>query len=480
MTSASEDGFRSTLTRIWGFIRGPRFVDLPIRLLALIMGLTVLVPGSFEIDEPRYLALLVFAYALIILAPFLPLVTVFVSTGLSLVFVVFYPDLENMFPEALIFATAVLLSHRRWIGTAIATVGLVSYLVKSTELAAFDGGIEGFIDLGFGWLTYSLIGLAAGLVELRIQREITRRERAATAHQKAVESMRAGFTSDMHDTISNSLATESAIIRTMARETASPDSNRLLAELALVNAEATKRLRQLVTSLSSGETQDSRVPLRTEAQQLATAIDSGCSAGSVALSTHVGDLPRYSSSALGQNFRAILLELATNVIRYSTPGTPAALDVEMRHGSVGEADLICRSVNEASAGLTQTPRSLSRRAAAVNGTCRVLSAEGNRVTVEVALPIRYVSTAPARIVDGRLSKGIAVDSGEEIDVLCDHDEESIREETSSATRAVASAKAEARRETTDPTETTGTTSGDGTPGNSESGHTVSLRDRVEA
>lgn len=483
MTSASEDGFRGTLTRVWGCIRGPRFVDLPIRLLALIMGLTVLVPGSFEIDEPRYMALLVFAYGLIILAPFLPLATVFASTGLSLVFVAFYPDLENMFPEALIFATAVLLSHRRWIGAAIATVGLVSYLVTSTELGAYDGGIEGFIDLGFGWLTYSLIGLAAGLVELRIQREIIRRERAAVEHQKAVESMRARFTSDMHDTISNSLATESAIIRTMARETASPDSDRLLAELALVNAEATKRLRQLVVSLSSGETQDSRIPLHADVRQLATAIDSGCSAGSVALSTHVGDLPKYSSSALGQNFRAILLELATNVIRYSTPGTPAALDVEMRHGSVGRADLVCRSVNEAPAGLSQTPRSLSRRAAAVNGTCRVLSAEDNRVTVEVSLPVRYVSTPSASAVDGSLSEGIAVDAGKEVDVHCDHDDGSTREETSGATRAAASAKAEIRRETidsTDPTDSTGTTSGDGTPGNPEPDHTARRKNRVEA
>ena len=482
MTSASEDNSRSTLSRVWGCIRGPRFVDLPIRLLALIMGLTVLVPGSFEIDEPRYMVFLVVAYALIILAPFLPLATVFVSTALSLVFVVFYPDLENMFPEALIFATAVLLSHRRWIGTAIATMGLVCYLVTSTELGAYDGGIEGFIDLGFGWLTYSLIGLAAGLVEWRIQREIIRRERAAVEHQKAVASMRARFTSDMHDTISNSLATETAIIRTMARESGSPDSDRLLAELALVNAEATKRLRRLVTSLSSGETQDSRIPLHTEARQLATAIDNGCSAGSVALSTHVGDLPKYSSSALGQNFRAILLELATNVIRYSTPGTPAALDVEMRHGTVGAAELVCRSVNEAPAGLSQTPRSLRRRAAAVNGTCRVLSGEGKRVTVEVALPVRYVSTAPASAIDASLSEGIAVDAGKEIDVLCDHDD-STRKETSGDSRAAASAKEEIRWEAidpTDPTESTGTTSGGSTPGKSESKHTVSLTNRVEA
>ncbi|MGO2035750.1 MAG: hypothetical protein ACTH2U_04665 [Brevibacterium sp.] len=444
MTSLREDSSMSAPDRVWRFLRGPRFVDLPIRLLALILCLTVLVPGSFEITEPRYVALLIGAYALFVFAPFLPLVTALVSTGLSIVFVALYPDLENMFPEVLIFAVAVLLSHRRWIGAAIATTGLVAYLLTATELGAYDGGVAGFIDLGFGWLTYSLIGAAAGFVELRIHREILRRERAAVDHQKTVESMRTRFTSDMHDTISNSLATESAIIRTMAREGTSPDSDRLLAELALVNAEATKRLRHLVGSLRSGEPQDSRFRLHAEAEQLAAAIDSGCSAGSVPLSIHMDRLPKYASADLGRHFTAIVLELATNVIRYSAPGSPASLEVEMRAGSDDRAELVCRSRNEAPAGLPRTPRSLDRRATAVNGTCRVLSAEGQNVIVEVAVPVRYVraETGGSRAEAGgthsersesRGSRGeshgsrggstaAALGQGEEIAVLCDRAE----------------------------------------------------------
>lgn len=423
MSSVSEEGPRSTSARVVSFIRGPRFVDLPIRLLALIMGLTVLIPGSFEIDEPRYVMLIVFAYALFLVAPFLPLATGLISTGLSLAFVALYPDLENMFPEVLIFATAVLLSHRRWIGAAIATLGLAAYLVTSTGLVAYDGGVEGFIDLGFGWLTYSLIGLAAGLVELRIQREIIRREQAAVEHQKTVEVMRSRFTSDMHDTLSNSLATESAIIRTMARTTGSPESERLLAELALVNAEATKRLRHLVAGLRSGETQGRRIRLHTETRQLAASIESGCSAGSVLLATHVAELPKYASVALGQNFRAILLELATNVIRYSTPGTRSTLEVEMRQATSGQAELICRTTNSAQTELAQTPRSLSRRAGAVNGTCRVIPDEDGRVIVEVVLPVRYVSGA------------------EEIDVLCDRNDPT-RLDSADADGEVTSARSE--------------------------------------
>lgn len=78
---------------------GPRFIDLPIRLLAFIMGLTILVPGSFEITEPRYAGLLILAYGLIVLAGFLPLSIVIASTGLGIAFSTLYPDLENMFPR---------------------------------------------------------------------------------------------------------------------------------------------------------------------------------------------------------------------------------------------------------------------------------------------------------------------------------------------------------------------------------------------
>jgi len=388
----------SVPARVWHFLRGPRFIDLPIRLLALIMGLTILVPGSFEITEPRYAGLLILAYGLIVLAGFLPLSIVIATTGLGIGFSMLYPDLENMFPEALILATAVLISRRRWIGFALGTVGLAVYLGVSTRLGSYDAGFEGFTDLGYGWLTYSTLGLCASFVEARIRSEIDRRERAAVDHQKSLDAMRARFTSDMHDTISHSLTTESAIIRTLAKETDSETADRLLAELALVNAEATKRLRQLVTSLSrweteacSGDSATSRVRFRAEAEQLTTAIEDGCAAGSVPLTTELAPLPTHATGTLSHHFRAVMLELATNVIRHSVPGTPATLAVEMRGERGDRAELLCRSTNESPTALTKAPRSLSRRATAVGGVCRVDEDERRRTVVEVALPVRFVS-----------------------------------------------------------------------------------------
>lgn len=401
----------SVPARVWHFLRGPRFIDLPIRLLALIMGLTILVPGSFEITEPRYAGLLILAYGLIVLAAFLPLSIVIATTGLGIVFSMLYPDLENMFPEALILATAVLISRRRWIGFALGTIGLAVYLGASTRLGSYDVGFEGFTDLGYGWLTYSILGLCASFVEARIRSEIDRRERAAVDHQKSLDAMRARFTSDMHDTISHSLTTESAIIRTLAKEGDSETADRLLAELALVNAEATKRLRQLVTSLSKWETEactgdsaTSRVRFRAEAEQLSIAIEDGCAAGSVPLTTELSPLPTHATGTLSHHFRAVMLELATNVIRHSVPGTPATLAVEMRGERGDRAELLCRSTNESPTALTQAPRSLSRRAKAVGGVCRVDADDRKRTVVEVALPIRFISpsaqaTSAADMID---------------------------------------------------------------------------------
>lgn len=388
----------SVPARLWHFLRGPRFIDLPIRLLALIMGLTILVPGSFEITEPRYAGLLILAYGLIVLAGFLPLSIVIATTGLGIGFSMLYPDLENMFPEALILATAVLISRRRWIGFALGTLGLAVYLGASTRLGSYDAGFEGLTDLGYGWLTYSILGLCASFVEARIRSEIDRRERAAVDHQKSLDAMRARFTSDMHDTISHSLTTESAIIRTLAKESDPETAARLLAELALVNAEATKRLRQLVTSLSRWETESctgdcgaSRIRFRAEAEQLATAIEDGCAAGRVPLTTELSPLPTHATGTLSHHFRAVMLELATNVIRHSVPGTPATLAVEMRDGSGSRAELLCRSTNESPTALTRAPRSLSRRATAMGGVCRVDEDERRRTVVEVALPIRFIT-----------------------------------------------------------------------------------------
>lgn len=72
------------------------------------------------------------------------------------------------------------------------------------------------------------------------------------------------------------------------------------------------------------------------------------------------------------------------------------------------------------------PRSLSRRAAAVNGTCRV-SAEGRHVIVEVVLPVRCVPTASTSTVDGSPFDRMPIDAGEEIDVVCDHDDAASQE-----------------------------------------------------
>ena len=337
---------------VWRFLRGPRFVDLPLRAFALVMGLTAFVPGAFELDEPLYVALTAAAYVLIVVAPFLPLSVVVASAALSGVFLWQYPDFENMSTEALILATAVLFSYMLWWAAGAGTLALLAYQVAATAQNGLDGGVPGLIDLGYGWLTTCLVGVAAGFVERRIQREITRREQAARENARALETMRMRFTSDTHDTISHSLCTEAAIIRTLGRAPHAPGADRMITELALVNAEATKRLRQLVARLRADAPESAHVGLRAEARLLVSAIEDGTAAGGVRLSTTVGAQQATPTRVVG---------------RYT-------------------------SVNSADAPLTEVPRSLSTRAEAVGGSCTVSADPQGRVVVTVTHPLELVAT----------------------------------------------------------------------------------------
>ena len=388
MGATTDERPEGRWARVWGFLRGPRFVDLPIRALALIMGLTVLVPGSFETDEPLYVGLLIAAYALLIVTPFAPRTVALIATAAGIGYLWLYPDLENMFPEALILSAGVLLSYFRWWSFAAATVGLLAYIGVATQLGAYDEGLPGLIDLGYGWLMTSVLGLAAGVIELRFRREITRRETAAREHARTVEALRTRFTSDTHDTISHSLSTEAAIIKSLGRAPQAPGTDRMIAELAMVNAEASKRLRQLIGRLQADAPDTSRIELQAEAYLLTSAIRDGSAAGGVRLATTVGDLPAHASREVGEHFTAFILELATNVIRYSTPGTESRLDVAALRSATDRVDLHYRSINSAEADLTVVPRSLQVRAQALGGDCTVATAPDGRVVVEVVHPVR--------------------------------------------------------------------------------------------
>ncbi|RAF02895.1 hypothetical protein DN545_36430, partial [Burkholderia multivorans] len=116
------------------------------------------------------------------------------SAALSGVCLWQYPDFENMSSEALILATAVLFSYMLWWAAGAGTLALLAYQVAATAQNGLDGGVPGLIDLGYGWLTTCLVGVAAGFVERRIQREITRREQAARENARALETMRMRFT----------------------------------------------------------------------------------------------------------------------------------------------------------------------------------------------------------------------------------------------------------------------------------------------
>ncbi len=110
------------------------------------------------------------------------------------------------------------------------------------------------------------------------------------------------------------------------------------------------------------------------------------------VSTTVGTLPEFASPAVGEHFTAFILELATNVIRYSTPGTASTLEIVARRTVPRSVELSYTSINVADAPLTQVPRSLNTRAEAVGGRVLVSADPQGRVVVTVTHPLELVDS----------------------------------------------------------------------------------------
>src|SRR6218665_3530252 len=93
----------SRRARIVRWLVGPRFIDLPIRALAMINALTGLLPGSPESDEPLYLLFHYGSRLLFLVAAFFPIWAGPISVGLFITFMAVFPDFLNPFQEPLAF-----------------------------------------------------------------------------------------------------------------------------------------------------------------------------------------------------------------------------------------------------------------------------------------------------------------------------------------------------------------------------------------
>lgn len=367
--------------RVLRRVFGPRIVDLPIRLLVMIVAVTGLLPGSFESDDPLYIVLSVIAMMSTVAATYIPTITAAVAVCLYLVFAFRFPELLNPYQQALLISSAILVSKFKWLRAAlvIATLlGLTALAHGFTPLAATS-----FNLLLLSVIAYSVLAIALGLFELRIRREIELRERGAREHERKLQSERIGFAIDTHDTVSHGLATQGALIRLLSREQDERERHRLLGEFAMINGDTQLQLRALLARL--GDVQEGRVPTDRdpgqELRQAAETLRSAAEVGGITLEVDLNFTGAQLAPATLDDVKLLMRELVTNMVKHSEGEGLCTL-----RGGVADGLLTLTSKNPASRVDAAIPRSLSTRSASLGGTCETRIEEGTFV-VSLRIPL---------------------------------------------------------------------------------------------
>lgn len=376
----STDGIWQRLRRL---LLGRRFIDLPIRAIALLLVLTAFMPGATESDDPLYLTLFWGSQALILTATFFPGWSTIAGVTLYLVHLVLFPGYLNSFEESLYFSAAVLIAFGRWRAwgvLAITTLGLawISLLPQPdvAELLSLSG-----IALGFG----AALGLSAWGLERRIHTEVSHREQAAIAHEQETQRLRVQFAVDTHDTISHSLATQAAIVRVLSRETDNPQARAALSELAMVNEAAQQDLRTLLSRLRSlGEPDTPTTTPRDEFTQTIESLVRAADAGGITVSADVSGLPDHVDIALAEQISFLARELVTNMVKHSSASTGCFLAV-WAHADEPRAAVTIAASNPTDESTVGLPRTLSARVKALGGNI-ITEQESGRFSIALKLP----------------------------------------------------------------------------------------------
>lgn len=364
-------------------VAGPRFVDGPIRAIALVLCLSGLMPGAAETHEPGYLTMLYLASALIVVSAVRPRIGALLAACGFVAFLALYPDYLNPFQEPIEFAAAVLLSAWRWPWSLGVTAGLVALTgisqVVQPELAT------PFAQLAFSWVLGSVLAVSAALAESAIQRELARRETAAREHERTVQQLRIGFAVDTHDTVSHSLATQAAMIRIISAERTPEAAQRRLGELALANGASQEQLRVLLGRLTrptaeSGARMMSAAELSVDIETMIAAAESGGYPITLQFDGSIAAMP----APRGEHVRSIARELITNMVKHAAKPVGCSLRV-VRETENGIDALVLSSTNAATAKFADAPHSLVTRAEALGGSCVVQYAAA-RVEVTIRLP----------------------------------------------------------------------------------------------
>lgn len=381
------------LARLLHHLMGPRFVDLPIRVLTLIFGLSAMTTLEAQSNDPLRLALSYVSCALVILSAFVPKSAGIVALMFIPVFTLSHPSVENPFLLPVEFAGMMLLSMLRWRWWLL----LLTLEIGLVTLTAGTGN-TGTIAIGglvFAWALNAPYALAACLLESRIQREIARREHTARENERAIHNLRLRFATDAHDTVSHGLASQAAILRMIEHSAVSEEVRHRIEALSEINTETQQQLRTLLSRLSAAE--DPNTALSMPVEELRRAIESmgaTSAAGGVDISIRIKNLPKTIPAELGVHVMFTAQELVTNLVKHSVPEGNRQLSLSYRSDEAQDW-LLLESRNTAKLRRNTTPRTLSHRAHELGGSCRVEFEGLTRKTI-IQLPVsRAVTGAPA-------------------------------------------------------------------------------------
>ena len=364
---------------------GPRFVDPPIRLVGLVFAVFMILPLPGD-DMGLTASLLQDGAALLLLlATFRPGLALVLTIPGEVLHLVLQGEHLTPFFASLVSVLAVAAAGRRW-RLLLLSVLAVFLEALAGGLVAGDGHLlPGVTEVALCLLAL-LLGLSAALLQTRLDVEIRRREQAARGAERELQRLRVDLAADTHDTVSHALATESAIIRMMGRSREQGVDERVIAELALVNARAQRQLRQLLARLRSVDGDGALVDLSHEVPASLEAIRSGARAGGFDLETRHSALPTRVDARMAGEVQLVLFELATNVLKHACSTAGARVEADGATGEGGDA-IVLRSRNRVRADEPVVPRTLTRRAEALGGSCTAAAVARGVLEVSVVLPL---------------------------------------------------------------------------------------------
>lgn len=373
------------------FLRGERFIDIPLRVAILVLAATALLPEYFESGETGYIGLVVVALVTLLGSAFAPVPFGGAALLGYVVFAIAYGEFLNPFLTSVVASLVVLLTEFRWRMFWVFSALLFIANLVAGSVSAVASGLENAFALFFIWLLGAVFGVSAGAFERLIRKEISQREQLARDNERQLDQLRLRVALDTHDTVSHGLAAEAAIMRMLAADpqpTADRDSR--LTELALVNAHTQQQLRLLLARLTA-DSDATRAPvdIQLDLQRAAELIRAATEAGGCNLQISIDQLPTAVPPALQDTALFVLKELATNIVKHAS--CPQDCRIEVTADATG-TELLLRSVNPVGHAVAKIPRSLNARVRGAGGTCSVENREGSYI-VTVVLPTRSVPAA---------------------------------------------------------------------------------------